>query len=428
MNLSKIKSIKKISISNNRYDITVDDFSCYFANNILIHNTDGQNIMISWKNGKLVSARNKSHLKNYGQNALDINDISKMFDGRGEIKDAFVFAMEDLQSAISKLSDADKFKLFEEGKKFMSVEVIYPATENTIPYNSSMLIFHGTIEYDENGNPVGEFDKSQGGILTKLIQNANADIQAHYQIKPANSVQFKKSINFNNEIKILHNELDEIRNQLKLKDSNTLGEYLTLKWARYFTDNAKKYKYRLSYDQLSMLSKKFATGDSAYNIRDIKNSISNLEFKQFIADSYNKRDELNKSFMYDIEIFVLRFGVQLLKNMSTFLAANPTKSAQKLKTRLDATIKELENSKDPNKIEKLKYQLKRLTDIGGMEAILPTEGIVFMYNGKLYKLTGSFAPVNNILGMKKYAKQEEQLTEGGNITDDFKFKIINNKR
>jgi hypothetical protein len=30
------------------------------------------------------------------------------------------------------------------------------------------------------------------------------------------------------------------------------------------------------------------------------------------------------------------------------------------------------------------------------------EGIVFKYGGKVYKLTGAFAPVNQLLGITKY--------------------------
>jgi len=50
----------------------------------------------------------------------------------------------------------------------------------------------------------------------------------------------------------------------------------------------------------------------------------------------------------------------------------------------------------------LKRELQRLKDIGGMNTIVPTEGIVFTYNGKLYKLTGAFAPINQILGYLKF--------------------------
>jgi hypothetical protein len=37
-----------------------------------------------------------------------------------------------------------------------------------------------------------------------------------------------------------------------------------------------------------------------------------------------------------------------------------------------------------------------------MDAIVPLEGIVFTFNGKTYKLTGAFAPINQLLGYFKF--------------------------
>jgi len=48
--------------------------------------------------------------------------------------------------------------------------------------------------------------------------------------------------------------------------------------------------------------------------------------------------------------------------------------------------------------------LERLERIGGMESIFPTEGIVFKYNGKLYKLTGTFAALNQLLNTIKFKR------------------------
>ena len=47
--------------------------------------TDGQNLMISWRDGKLIAARNKGHLKNRGKTALDIKGVESKFKGRGDI-------------------------------------------------------------------------------------------------------------------------------------------------------------------------------------------------------------------------------------------------------------------------------------------------------------------------------------------------------
>jgi len=47
--------------------------------------------MVSWKEGKLVTARNKGQLKNFGANSMDTSGVASKFAGRGDIKDAFVF-------------------------------------------------------------------------------------------------------------------------------------------------------------------------------------------------------------------------------------------------------------------------------------------------------------------------------------------------
>ena len=40
--------------------------------------------------------------------------------------------------------------------------------------------------------------------------------------------------------------------------------------------------------------------------------------------------------------------------------------------------------------------------IGGSSAIVPSEGLVFKYKGKIYKFTGAFAPINQILGSLRF--------------------------
>ena len=50
----------------------------------------------------------------------------------------------------------------------------------------------------------------------------------------------------------------------------------------------------------------------------------------------------------------------------------------------------------------IEYRLEKLEAIGGSSAIVPSEGIVFKYKGNIYKFTGAFAPVNQILGSLRF--------------------------
>ena len=75
---------------------------------------------------------------------------------------------------------------------------------------------------------------------------------------------------------------------------------------------------------------------------------------------------------------------------------------QKIKKDLVGAISKVKTSKDPKVLNTLKVQLDRLNAIGGLKSVVTSEGVTFMFKGKLYKYTGAFAPANQILGMLKF--------------------------
>jgi hypothetical protein len=85
--------------------------------------TDGQALAISWRDNRLVAARNKGHLKNKGENALDIKGVSDKFQGRGGLSDAYNFAMRDLSKAISSLSEKQRCYRFKDRRQKYSTSI-----------------------------------------------------------------------------------------------------------------------------------------------------------------------------------------------------------------------------------------------------------------------------------------------------------------
>ena len=164
--------------------------------------TDGQNIMISWKGGKLIAARNKGHIKKFWCWCIRYQRNKKYVSGRGDIEKAFVSAMSDLQKAVGGLSEKQKNKIFDEGKKFMSLEVIYPKTSNVIPYDKSLLQFHGTIEYNSAGSPIGE-DRGSARMLAGMIKQINQNIQKTYSITKPFVSKLPKVKDFSQKTKLL---------------------------------------------------------------------------------------------------------------------------------------------------------------------------------------------------------------------------------
>ena len=356
--------------------------------------TDGQALAISWRDGRLVAARNKGHLKNRGENALDIKGVSDKFQGRGGLSDAYNYAMKDLSNAIKSLNDKQRDKIFKQGACFMNLEVIYPTSVNVIPYGQALLVFHGTMEYNDEGVAIGENGEA-ARILAGMIKQVNKDVQDNYTIQGPPIVKLPKSQNLSKKRSKYSSQISKLQKEFGLKDTDGVANYHQSWWEQWVDKNSpstldNKTKMGLV-KRWAFMDKKFRLDKS--NISDEKT----LEWaKKTDKDNHKK---ISKDNLMKFEKIFLGLGAEVLEFTSSALTVNPDKAVRDIKKRIDKTIKDVKKSGDPKKIEKLKLELGRLNSIGGQKKIVPNEGIVFLYKGNTFKLTGTFASVNQILGI-----------------------------
>jgi hypothetical protein len=363
---------------------------------------DGQNLMISWKGDKLLIARNKGHIKEFGKTALDVKGIKSKFEGRGDISDAFGFAVTDLQKAIKGLSQKQKDKIFNEGQHWMNLEVMWPASANVIDYDVTEIVFHGALKYDDKGNVIGEV-KGSGSILAGMIKQINQHIQKKYAIGSPKFLKVPKHQDFGKMKKKYLSRLDKLRNQYGLKDSDTLSMYHQSYWSEYIYNASKQIKYDIPDKVLIGLTKRWAFFDKSYKIPTIKKDIDNDQFLDwFLSVDKQNHKKMVKDNMKPFEVLFFEVGAEIMKNMSGFIAANPDKAVQGIKNRIDKSIKDVRGGKDLKKLNTLSAQLDKLNAIGGLKAIVPSEGVVFKYKGNTYKFTGAFAPINQITGLMNF--------------------------
>ena len=356
--------------------------------------TDGQALAVSWRDGRLVAARNKGHLKNKGAGALDINGVAMKFAGRGELEKAYNFAMKDLTQAISKLSEKQREKIFKGGACFMNLEVIYPTSVNVIPYGQALLVFHGTMEYNEDGIAIGE-NQDAARMLAGMIKQINADVQSAYTIQGPPVVQLPKSKNLSSLKGKYNGQISKLQSKFKLKDTDGVAEYHQAWWMDFVN---KKSPSKLDNKTLMGLVKRWAFYDKSFRL-DNKNITDEKTLEWAKGIDKNDHAKMAKDNIRPFEDIFLGVGAEVLSFMSSALTANPNSAVRDMKKRLDQTIKDVQKGGDPKKVSKLKLELERLNAIGGKNKIVPNEGIVFVYGGKTFKLTGTFAPLNQILGL-----------------------------
>jgi len=365
--------------------------------------TDGQNLMITYRDGKVLAARNKGQIKNRGQNALDTSAVASKFSGRGDIKDTFVFAMKDLSKAIKSLSDKQKDKIFKNGKIFMNLEIIYPKSSNVIDYDKQILQFHNSIEYNDGGNAVGEV-KGSGRMLQGMIKQVNQDIGKHFKIIKPKVLALPKKIDFGKKVDIYYKRVNKLQSEFGLKDTDTLGKYHQSYWEDYIYNAGKQFGYTIPKTILEKLTKRWAFFDKSYKISNIKKDLKKQpEFLNWVMNT-DKVDHKNmvKKNMLPFEKIFFSVGADILQNLSNFIAANPTKAVEKIRKDILKASNKVRTGGDIKKMKILKQQLEKLNSIGGLKKIVPVEGVVFKYKGKTYKFTGAFAPVNQILGLVSF--------------------------
>jgi hypothetical protein len=294
----------------------------------------------------------------------------------------------------------------------MNIEVILPDSQNVIPYGRSVLVMHGTIEYDEGGNEVSR-DNDAGRSFAKAVRQVGADRQKTFGIEGPRTIAFDESVD--EELQTKADEykatLDRAAATFDLGDDAKLEDYRRVWWEREIGQMDSNQNLGLSPQQKENLVSRWADGDKkAIGVKDLETPEQKEWFRTFEADQLQNAQ---KKMIRPIEYSFLKTGAQALKRVTGWMAANnPEAAAQIRKDTLEA-IKGIRDSDDPDLIAKMQQQFDKLEAMG-LDNVVPSEGIVFTYNGNLYKFTGTFAPINQITGTFKFGmppKTEEKPVE-----------------
>jgi len=344
---------------------------------------DGQNIMITFKNGNILAARSTKHLKNYGEEALSLKDIIERYKNKGSneyIQFAFSQPLIDFQESINN-SYFNFNEIFKEGKIWANIEILYPETENIIYYGKKELCIHQLIEYDIKGKIIKILDDN---LIDELIKNLSN--QTNFIINKTNNIVIRP---INNNVNYI-NELHKIVGNL---DFNlTINDYLINKWLKLLSDININIDEKLKIN----LAKRWGA-----EIKEIPINILLKNKSKDIIDLVKQTDNEYK----ELNDLILTPLINLFSHLGTFILNN----ANKLKTLnkeycINIIINKLINAFTKITLDKNKYQNKKLLkDINrffqnnGFFSITPIEGIVFEYKGNIVKLTGNFSQILRII-------------------------------
>jgi hypothetical protein len=384
-------------------DLTFRDFKTIVTNALQgeIHfeegpteKTDGQNFFVTVRDGQVLFSRNKGQL----MAPLPLDGVIKMFTGHASkmVEDTFIFAAKDLEAALLSLSDHHEFK---NGQNFLNMELIYSKNPNVINYDRDVIQFHGMAETDGKGN-ILNMSQQTGAKLARILKGIEADVQKTFTIIPPQILRLQKNIDFEKRQTYYHNTLNKLRDAYGLSDGDEVKMYHEAWWRQQIenefgdlTSDLKEGLFlRWAYNDKQTMNmvamKKLADKDQMKKIKEF-DKIKGKKYKENILPFEN---------------LFLELGADVLRNASNFVAANPDLEKQKLHNKIRKAADDVKLNGDLKQVAKVEAELKRLEGIGGIESIVPTEGIVFKYNGKIMKLTGTFAAINQLMGIIKYGR------------------------
>tara|TARA_Y100000389_G_C17470468_1_gene530067 strand:- start:4261 stop:5532 length:1272 start_codon:yes stop_codon:yes gene_type:complete len=355
--------------------------------------TDGQNLFATVKDGQAMFARNKGQMIN----PLDLNGIIKMFTGHASklVEETYIFAAKDLAEALPALKDQS---MFANGLNFVNMELIYSKNPNVIYYDRDVIQFHGIVETDGEGNQIGK--QNVAGALVKALKELKSDVQNTFTIIPPQILKLAKDVDFESRVGYYEKAINKLRDTYSLSDQDEVKMYHEMWWRDQIEENfadlepAHKEGLLLRWAYLDKKTLKLTA---------LKKELT-PEQNKAVKDFDGQRNKKYKENILPFENLFLELGADVLKNASNFVAANPDAEKARLHDQIRTEAGKIKKNGDLTQIAKVEKELKRLEGIGGIESIIPTEGVVFKFKGKTFKLTGTFAAINQLMGIIKYGR------------------------
>lgn len=353
---------------------------------------DGVNLFVTWCAGanKVLAARGKGDIAAGG---LEHSGLVEKYARQPMAAQTFSHGFRAIERALMSLSDRELVSIFGlHGDIWYSVEIMWAGNPNVIRYDGSRIIFHraSSGRRTEGGHLVDEDNGPRFEALSLSMGAMHApDGWRIHGVTPSGPMTVQQA-EVDNTIRALNRVMGHVQGAT---DSTTLDEYIQARLGAYvklpWLDSRRRPQFirRLMQDKTSPTIIEITRGlhrDYASTLRTI-NSTSDL---------------LLSTVTEDISIILCDFGAALLMGARSCLVADPEAEANRIREAVTDAHRQLSRGDEASYL----LSARNMAKIGGLDRVVAIEGIVFTYKGKTYKFTGTFAPVNQILGALRYRK------------------------
>ena len=354
---------------------------------------DGFNIEATLnKEGKAVFIRNDEE-RNSEQGGITIDEMYKKWEGKDQQIKVFTTSGKIIEQILSKFSPKD-FNPDENHRKILNCECIVAGQTNIMPYAADRVAFHGYKIYEKAiGDKKGKFF---GKEIWKVVEDVEGHVDDIYkaaegidQAKPRPNLVVKSvedGIKFSDKFTKAITKLWEDEG---LKNDASIEDWKKIRFKKFAQDWFK--------DDDDIFNR-MCNDDKSVNANELKKRYPDHKDDIKLLDKELRREIVGK-IMEPMDNLFLAIGNELIDILDGFINSGAKdKVTQQIKTDLENVTSEVEKSDSIKAKDKVEKALQRLQALGNKYNA--AEGIVIMYKGRRLKMTGSFAPVNQVLGAR----------------------------
>jgi len=362
--------------------------------------TDGFNIYLGYNDGRAKAVRNKTDFRNNGMDARDL--MNREFKGGEGIKKIYNDAFAAFEQAVQTLSEQEKQILFgRDGRTFLNTEIMAGLT-NVINYDSNALSIHrsGHKRYKPETDEIEVIPPEELSRISQMLDTATDRFE-----QALSGVNFRvqqtalQKLQGVSDKTILDNVLKQIRDA-GFSGDMTVGDYM---YSRIYPAVAQELG---DFPKVAEQLTNRLLGKPASNLTILKKEVGNQQvFIDKISNILAQEKQLLGQAIEPIENSIHDFAVELLKGVQSAYVLNQEDEVGRIKAEVADAIKAIQEYEGEGKEEAwgiLARQLKKLKNIENVNTSV--EGFVFQIGDQVYKFTGNFAPVNQLLGLFRYGR------------------------
>ena len=376
---------------------------------------DGQNLFLSYSisDGNARAARNLTNIKAGGMIAAE---LAEKFAGRGGLLEAFTQGFAAFEKAVALLSDEEKAKAFGESTDiWYNAEVMFPSNPNVIHYDTKTLKIHDSGHKRRNretGRPENADVSDSLAVLDQNLKKMQKAAAVDGNVNFVRSAVLRlKKLEDDVAAGAAINAIDNALSKQELPDSSTVLDYLKDRISK----SGPLVELEIPEEKKKDILARALRLDNFPSLTQIKKGLSEEQREDIgPVTSKNGTKALIKNAIQPIEMAVHNFAVEMLRSVQSLFVNNPSREVARLRDQLTSAVEQITQMATDGiigaiEMDTMRAELSKIKNIDDVSSTV--EGVVFDFDGKTYKFTGSFAPLNQILGMLTFSKQK---AEAGN--------------